>query len=280
MTTVNYKSDFDFYLSLVDSRGVDIGVPTCDFTIVFTTTGLSCYVASRVDDVFTNCFDDEGRLHIVMDNHRLSAGTLKAKVTLDPENKIYPDVKQATVYPFGLEIQLVTGLGDTPMAAEIEKTLPFIKGDKGDKGDDLLYSSLTDEDKQNLTDNLYAKFEPTLNAALKDFDDLENEVKQAEEERASAENSRVEAETKRVSAENERVEAETARQNAEKERETATETAVSNANSAASAANSAATEATTIANEAKEQADAAKNYVDQIGGSLDEIEALLDKLNA
>lgn len=151
MKRINYKSDFDFILHLKDCKDPDKAVPfpECGFDVLFWASNKAkTYTASYKDGVYTNCFPtDDGGMHFVFDNHRLGVGTLKWEPHFEHPNDIYPDNIQDLFSKEPLDIELVDGPGDCPTTAEIEIIAPFIKGDKGDK---LTYSDLTDADKADL----------------------------------------------------------------------------------------------------------------------------------
>ncbi len=78
---VNAKSDFDFILKLFCGCAKDggepqeIGWPGFDWTARFWTwSPANAYTVSCIGGVCTNCFNDNGRIHAVFDNHRLSKG--------------------------------------------------------------------------------------------------------------------------------------------------------------------------------------------------------------
>lgn len=151
MKRINYKSDFDFILHLKDCKDPEKAVPfpECGFDVLFWASNKAkTYTASYKDGVYTNCFPtDDGGMHFVFDNHRLGVGTLKWEPHFEHPNDIYPDNIQDLFSKEPLDIELVDGPGDCPTTAEIEIIAPFIKGDKGDK---LTYSDLTDADKADL----------------------------------------------------------------------------------------------------------------------------------
>lgn len=151
MKRINYKSDFDFILHLKDCKDPEKAVPfpECDFDVLFWASNKAkAYRASYKDGVYTNCFrTDDGGMHFVFDNHRLGVGTLKWEPHFEHPNDIYPDNIQDLFSKEQLDIELVDGPGDCPTTAEVEIIAPFIKGDKGDK---LTYSDLTEADKADL----------------------------------------------------------------------------------------------------------------------------------
>ena len=152
----NYKSDFDIILTLKTcvrhEDGTcskrDVGWPEHDWVATFRTdNGLREYVASRKGDTLVNCFNDNGRIHVVFNNHRLGKGVLRVDFHSEIPNAIYPDGIQDLYEPQPLDIELVDGPGDCAGAAEVEVLLPYIKGDRGEK---LTYGDLTAQDKEDL----------------------------------------------------------------------------------------------------------------------------------
>ena len=131
---INYKSDFDFIAKLTatnaNGESVEVGFPDYDFELIITSgcNGYSTrsFVASSIGGVTKNCFNDNGQLHIVCDNHKLNVGELFGEYKAYLPNDIYPDGTQLNVEPQSLGIELVVGASDTPTTAEIELQLPYI----------------------------------------------------------------------------------------------------------------------------------------------------------
>ena len=113
---INFESDFDVILRLKACDGdkcTNIGWPLYDWTAKFYTNDLEhTYVASSLGGVLTNCFDDNGQIHVVFNNHGLSTGTLRVKFRAEIPNDIYPDGKKLEVCPQPLDVELVRGMGD------------------------------------------------------------------------------------------------------------------------------------------------------------------------
>lgn len=148
MRKINVKSDFDLFLTLKDCKGDDIGFPPYDWAAIFWAgTRDFIYEASCIGGVCTNCYNDNGRIHIIAKSHSLGIGILNVEFRAKLPRDIYPDGYQRNVMPEPLDIELVVGKGDLPSEMEVELLLPYIKGDKGDK---LTYSDLTDLDKADL----------------------------------------------------------------------------------------------------------------------------------
>lgn len=107
----NYKSDFDAILHLKSCVGdvcKEIGWPGYDWVAKFYTTSHdNVYIASNVGGVLTNCFNDNGNIHVVFNNHGLPSGTLRVEFSAEIPNGIYPDGSQLEVSPQPLDIELV-----------------------------------------------------------------------------------------------------------------------------------------------------------------------------
>ena len=144
---INYKSDFDFILKLkarcgkndpeADGDGYrEVPFPDYDFVVkLYTANKANAYTASCIGGKCTNCFNDNGRIHIVVNSPRMGLGQLNAELLTMHPTSIYPDGTQDIYDPQPLGIELVSGAGDCPTTAEVELLLPYIKGEKGDKGD-------------------------------------------------------------------------------------------------------------------------------------------------
>ena len=128
---INYKSDFDFILTVVDSSGTDVGFPSYDWEARLRTRGNSgfsarSFIVSCIGGVCTNCFNDNGRIHVVADSHGLGTGMLHVEFHAHVPNGIYPDGEQLTVSPQSVDIELVTGMGDVATDLEVEVQVPYI----------------------------------------------------------------------------------------------------------------------------------------------------------
>lgn len=219
----NYKSDFDAILHLKSCVGdvcKEIGWPDYDWVAKFYTTSHdNVYIASNVGGVLTNCFDDNGNIHVVFNNHGLPSGTLRVEFSAEIPNEIYPDGSQLEVSPQSLNIELVRGVGDCGTIADVEVMLSFIKGDKGDA---FTYEDFTAEQ--------IAELQRPATEAAESVSRLEEEVSQAEALRASAEQTRKANEQSRISAENGRVSGENERKANEIARQDNEATRIANEN--------------------------------------------------
>ena len=127
MRKINYKSDFDFILDIVNADGARIGWPAYDWELTLWAGSVySTLTASRRGDRLVNCFEDGGRIHVVVNSPRLGTGRLKAEFHAVLPDGIYPDGTRDTFEPQELDIELVTGRSDEGGDMEVTLTLPFI----------------------------------------------------------------------------------------------------------------------------------------------------------
>lgn len=203
---------------LRDCRGEEAGFPDYDWEALLYTRGNKAngYRAWYRGGVCGNCFDDGGRVHVVVDGHCLGQGELFVDFRASLPDGIYPDGSRDEVSPQPTGIELVAGKGDCGTTAEVELMLPYIKGDA------FTYEDFTPEQIADLK-------RPATEAAGR-LDDFVRTASEAEAVRADNEKSRVSAEAARerreelrVSAEEARIVDETKRREAEAERAEAEE---------------------------------------------------------
>lgn len=130
---VNYKSDFDFtanFKAFGNGGKVEIGFANYDWEITLTTGcneyATKGYVVSYKGGVCTNCFNDGGKVHIVMNDHKLNVGQLQGTIKANIPNAIYPDGHQLLMHNVVLPFELVTDNGDEPTEVEVEILLPYL----------------------------------------------------------------------------------------------------------------------------------------------------------
>ncbi len=169
----NYKSDFHFIMKLYAQVRKEDGTiekrevfwPEHDWTArLYTSIGLNAYIVSRKGDVLTNCFNDNGRIHVVCNNHRLGKGRLQCEFHAEIPNGLYPDGIEDLYEPQLLDIELVAGQGDCATQAEVNLILPYIKGDEGAA---FTYSDFTSEQKAELI----APIKESIDKAITDKQD-------------------------------------------------------------------------------------------------------------
>lgn len=159
MREINYQSDFDFILKLYDCSGNEMGIPKYDWEARFyTSSKANAYVASYKDGVYVNCFNDNGQIHIVCNNHGLPSGTLRCEFVAEIPNDIYPDGYEKKVNPQPLEIELVRGACHCVPDMDIQMMLPYIKEQLYSSKDILVednFLTLTSPAKRYVFDELW-----------------------------------------------------------------------------------------------------------------------------
>lgn len=134
MKKINFKSDFDLLATMkcYDTQGkeIEIGFADYDWELdLYTGCGNyapKVYKVSYIGGKATNCFNDNGKVHIVCDNHSLNLGVLNGTIKAKIPNAIYPDGTQLIVSPLSFAIELVADGGDTPSPIEVEIMLPYL----------------------------------------------------------------------------------------------------------------------------------------------------------
>lgn len=126
----NYLSDFDFIYRMFDASGEPIGFPPdgVDWNVCFYTPHSNrVFIASCIGGVCTNCFNDNGQIHVVAKNHGLAPGRVLSTPTILNPNDIYPDGIQRIVSGAPVGIELVTGAGDmSPVPPVTDVTMPVM----------------------------------------------------------------------------------------------------------------------------------------------------------
>ena len=127
MKRINYKTDFDFFLTLKTSEGTDVGFPSYDWKAYFYTYSRNNgFTASHIDGVCTNCYNDNGKIHIIADNHGLECGELKMDFIAIMPDGLFPDNKRKIFIPSSLGIVLVNGQGECPNKIDVQLMAPYI----------------------------------------------------------------------------------------------------------------------------------------------------------
>lgn len=114
---IYYKSEFDFILNIKhpDNDSAD-GWPSWDWeALLWTSDRNKSFVASCIDGECSGCFNDDGKIHIVVDGeHGLGAGRLKVEFTAYIPNDNYPDGFKRDVSMIALGIELTTSSAGNP----------------------------------------------------------------------------------------------------------------------------------------------------------------------
>lgn len=128
----NVHEDFDFTLSPHICTGQEITFPPYNFIgrIYSRQVGnvsKKFYEFSKKGDKLTNCYDDNGRIHVVMDHHGLPAGRLALEFLSFLPDPSYPDGSRAVPHAQLLNIVLVNGpVNYSCNGFDVEMTLPYV----------------------------------------------------------------------------------------------------------------------------------------------------------
>ena len=130
---INYQSDFDFLYTPVDCRGetVMFPAPGVDWRVEFRTRDhCRTFTVSCVGGSCTNCFNDNGRIHVVAKDHGLSPGRLVGTMTLLNPNRTYPGGIQRIVdrQPVGIELVTASACYDDP-SPSADLVIPIVAVD-------------------------------------------------------------------------------------------------------------------------------------------------------
>lgn len=205
MEQVNYRSGVDYILVLKDARGNDIGWPDYDWSAkVYTRRRMCAVEVSCRGGVPVNCWNDNGRVHVTLKDHRLEPGVMTIEFTAELPDGHFPDGSKPVAVPVEVGLELVRGAAPCPKQMQIELVLPYIKGDP-----------LTWED---LTPEQMAELQRPAKEAADAFAPFAREAKESEATRVANEKTRVAQELARTDAETERAKAEKLRASTEESR--------------------------------------------------------------
>lgn len=161
---INYQSDFDFLYTPIDCRGetVMFPAPGVDWRVEFRTRDhCRTFTVSCVGGVCANCFNDNGRIHVIAKDHGLAPGRLVGTMTLLSPNRTYPGGIQRIVnrQPVGIELLNGSACYDDPspsadvvipiVAVDGRQPLPFRFADFDDADttvDDICFDRFRDYD--------------------------------------------------------------------------------------------------------------------------------------
>lgn len=149
---INYKSDFDFILKLqrlnTEGNYEDVGFPDYSFTVLLYTNSYRKYIVkyNKEKDEYINCANTNNQIQIIVNNHKLSKGKLKADIYLELPNADYNDGYKLLVCSIDTGIELVSGCSDIKLN-DITLIAPYIKGDKGEP---LTWEDMSEDNKNEL----------------------------------------------------------------------------------------------------------------------------------
>lgn len=107
---IHHLDDFEFIFVHYDRTGtVELAFPPCDFTMELTTdTGFRTYTAGVRNGVPFNLREDNGRIRVMCNAHRLPPGDMQCRMTLHIPDPAMPDGIRDQCDAFPLGIRLVT----------------------------------------------------------------------------------------------------------------------------------------------------------------------------
>lgn len=122
MTQIHYKSDFDFIFEL------EGGFPTFNFGGKIT-SGVSeavYFTFNCINKECKNCFNDNGKIHVVCDKHGLPPGKLMLELYAYLPNSLYPDGERTIVCKTPIDIELTrSGCTEPIETPQIEVVIPY-----------------------------------------------------------------------------------------------------------------------------------------------------------
>lgn len=128
MRKQNFKSDFDFIVKMLDKSGASAGFVPYNWEIkLFTVEDKFVYTASRQYGENTNCYDDNGEVHVVVDGHEFPKGVLKYILEVEIPDENFPDGSRKVRVSGETEIEIVAEDGQQLDDAVVEITVPHIK---------------------------------------------------------------------------------------------------------------------------------------------------------
>ena len=120
---VNYQSDFDVLLNLIGEDGKPVGYPDFDFMVKFECGGT--YEVGQKGGVKRGVSEEDGKVKVVLNDHKLSPGTLKLVFSADIADPTYPDGKKMHVVPVETDVNLITEVSEVSTGIVIDVKLPF-----------------------------------------------------------------------------------------------------------------------------------------------------------
>lgn len=128
MRKQNFKSDFDFILSLLDTEGNDAGFPEINWELVlFTSSRQLSYTASYQYGECFNCRNEDGKIHIYVDRHEFPVGELTYELTAEIPDQAFPDGSRRVVVGGSTDIEIVNDRGQNITDAVVSVSVPHLK---------------------------------------------------------------------------------------------------------------------------------------------------------
>lgn len=120
VTHINKESDFDFILNTYIGDKLQ-GFPKYDFQIVlWTTYGNHTYLCSSEDGVLNNLVNDNDKIRVICQNHKLGRGNLMLKVYQWVRDSNYKNEIKLIVEPTEIPIELWDKASDDAPIQDID----------------------------------------------------------------------------------------------------------------------------------------------------------------
>lgn len=131
MRKQNFKSDFDFILSLLDGEGNDVGFPDFNWRLtLYTQSKDLSYEVSRQYGENVNCRNEEGKIHAYVDRHEFPVGELLYELEVEIPDAGFPDGSRRVVVRDTTDIEIVNEKGQTLTEVVVSVTVPHLKKPK------------------------------------------------------------------------------------------------------------------------------------------------------
>lgn len=231
--TKDYRSDFSFLAWWEDSEGNIMPLSGFDFDGRVYTSNHTFYPFSKKGGECHNCAMQGDKVMIICDKHGLPPGRVKVDLLIYEPDELYAGGLRTEAIKIKTDIHLMEGCAATTKG-DLAYTFPYIKGEKGEKGDAFTYEDFTFAQLESLKGPkgdkgdpfTYEDFTPEqieglqypATAAAEKLDDFVKMSSEAESVREANEKRRVQMENKIGSAEQNRQTSELARRTAENER--------------------------------------------------------------
>lgn len=147
---LNYSSDFDFALNLLDAEGNSVGwLPDANWQLtLYTVREKFTYVASYAYGKKTNCLQDNGNIRIVVDNHQFPVGELKAEIRIDIPNSDYPDGYRHSEAVADTGIEIVADNGNEASGIVVNISVPNLVKPDVNAGEDSSDNAASEGDSE------------------------------------------------------------------------------------------------------------------------------------
>lgn len=124
----NYKSDLSAIVYLIPAVGsaAELGWPQMPWQItMWTCTRRNAYVASYDGTTATNCYNDNGKIHVLLDNHGLGPGVLHVEFTAYEPNPAFADGSRKSVVTCRPQVELTACSDDSSLPVNLFIQLPI-----------------------------------------------------------------------------------------------------------------------------------------------------------